>query len=332
MTVYVGVVTYNSAKDLPGCFEGLQKQTFSAINIRVWDNASVDGTLEWLSEKASNVPVYMSEQNLGFGRGHNRLLRAIDLTAGDCYLTLNPDVRLDSEYIARLINALEQHDASWGTGKLLKMDIEGNPTGEIYSVGHAILRDGYFFNIGYGMQDDGQFDEGREVFGAPGASALYSAELIESISQDGEFFDEQMFMYGEDTDVDWRARNRGWKCWYEPRAVAHHRGSEPGSDMKVEAISSRYLSVIKNVPSARLITCNLPVMVAHAATRILVSPRAGLRLLGLVSRGVRITIEKRRASQPGGTDLKKWLRWSDSQPSLQPKSIGGRIRAARKSG
>lgn len=327
MTIYVGIVTYNSVSDLPGCFEGLEMQDQSDLEIRVWDNVSEDGTQGWLREHAPDVPVSGSAENLGFGRGHNRIIREIHLNPGDYYLTLNPDVRLKASYISTLARAIQEQKAGWGTGKLLQMDADGHPTGRIYSVGHAILRDGYFFNIGYGMVDEGQFEQGREVFGAPGAAALYSADLINDISEDGEFFDEQMFMYGEDTDVDWRARNHGWRCWYEPNAVAYHRGSDPGEELKVEAISSRYLSVIKNAPTRRLITYNLLVMFAHAGLRFTVSPRAGLQIMKNIMRGFRAAVAKRKRSQPRGADVETWFDWSRSQPTLQPKSIGERLGA-----
>jgi GT2 family glycosyltransferase len=218
------------------------------------------------------------------------------------------------------VEALEQHDAGWGTGKLLQMDEAGEPTGRIYSVGHAILRDGYFFNIGYGMDDDGQFDEGREVFGAPGAAALYSAELIEDISYQGEFFDEQIFMYGEDTDVDWRARNEGWKCWYAPRAVAHHRGSETSGNMRDEAVIARYRSVLKNAPLVPLILYNLPVMLGHVILRLLITPRSGSQLF---IKSLQLLPSSLNGRKPGISSIgamNSWFKWSHRQASRQPLS------------
>jgi GT2 family glycosyltransferase len=253
------------------------------------------------------------------------LIREIEFADGDYYLTLNPDVRLESQYIARLVEALERHAAGWGTGKLLLMDAEENPTGKIYSVGHAILRDGYFFNIGYGMTDEGQFEQGREVFGAPGAAALYSAELIEAISQDGEFFDEQMFMYGEDTDVDWRARNHGWRCWYEPSAVACHRGSEAERDLKDDAIVSRYRSVIKNARPRNLAMYNLPVILAHIFLRVIIRPWNGIKLARKVFFSSMQSFTQRRDSVLS-SEMDEWFKWSSKQPTQQPKSIANRIR------
>jgi GT2 family glycosyltransferase len=325
MTIYIGVVTYNSEADLPACFEGLRHQDAAEIEIRVWDNASSDGTVEWLQKHAGDIPLIESDENLGFGRGHNRLLDAIKLEPGDYYLTLNPDVCLEPQYISELVEAVEEHDAGWGTGKLLQMDEAGEPTGRIYSVGHAILRDGYFFNIGYGMEDEGQFEHGREVFGAPGAAALYSAELIEAISYEGEFFDEQIFMYGEDTDVDWRARNQGWRCWYAPGAVAYHRGSSPEEVLRAEAILSRYRSVIKNAKLPSLLMVNVPIMNVHLFLRLILSPPAGLLMIKRWFSQLPDVIKRRGAVKFRVANMVKWLAWSQAQPSEQPKGWFARL-------
>lgn len=327
MTVYVGIVTYNSENDLPGCFRGLSGQEYADIEIRVWDNASSDRTVAWLQQHAGDIPLYCSDENLGFGRGHNRLLAELELKPGDYYLTLNPDVRLEPGYLSVLVSALEEQDAGWGTGKLLQMDETGEPTGRIYSVGHAILRDGYFFNIGYAMEDEGQFEQGREVFGAPGAAALYSAELIESVSYQGEFFDEQIFMYGEDTDVDWRARNRGWRCWYTPEAVAYHRGSSANSLLSAQAIVSRYRSVIKNAGFVSLIGLNVPFMTIHLFLRLLTAPRSGTQMLYSLLSQISDVSKWRGSTGPGGVKMCRWFEWSQEQPTEQPKRLVTRLSA-----
>jgi GT2 family glycosyltransferase len=47
-------------------------------------------------------------------------------------------------------------------------------------------------------------------------------QLMEGLSTRPQLFDEAFFAYREDADLSWRARRLGWKCWYEPHAVAHH--------------------------------------------------------------------------------------------------------------
>jgi len=67
-------------------------------------------------------------------------------------------------------------------------------------------------------EDRGQYDRLEEVFAACGASVLYRRAMLEDVG----LFDEDFFMYYEDTDLAWRARLRGWKIVYTPYSVVRH--------------------------------------------------------------------------------------------------------------
>lgn len=66
--------------------------------------------------------------------------------------------------------------------------------------------------------DEGQYDRVEEVFAGCGASLLIRKSLIDEIGA----FDDDFFMYYEDTDLAWRARLRGWKVLYAPQAIVRH--------------------------------------------------------------------------------------------------------------
>ena len=146
----------------------------------------------------------------------------------------------------------------------------------IYSVGHALRRDGYAINIGHGLPDDAAYAQSDEIFGAPGAACLIRAELIADLAPAGELYDARMFMYSEDVDLDWRARRRGWRCWYAADAVAYHTGSNPGPRLKAHAIGNRYLAVLKNACWRDLIIYNLPLILLHCGVRLLVTAGGGV--------------------------------------------------------
>ncbi|MBE0688523.1 MAG: glycosyltransferase family 2 protein, partial [Anaerolineae bacterium] len=263
MTVFVGIVIYDSRDDLEHCLSGLRAQTYADIHCVAIDNASSDDSVPWIRQYASDVELIENGENIGYGRAHNQIIAHCQLGADDYYLALNPDAELEPNYIEALVNTLKQTpDTGWASGKLLMKDDAGTPTGKIYSTGHGLLRSGFAFNIGYGLPDDVAFLQSREVFGAPGAAVMYKQALIEDIAQDGQLFDPMMFMYGEDVDVDWRARRAGWRCWYVANAVAYHRGSWPRARLQIMGIGNRYLSVIKNADLVDLLFCSLPYMAA----------------------------------------------------------------------
>jgi GT2 family glycosyltransferase len=70
-------------------------------------------------------------------------------------------------------------------------------------------------------------------------------------------FDPRFFAFMEDADVSWRARMAGWRCLYEPRAIAYHHGSATageGSARKYELVGrSRVRLIAKNASRSQLL-------------------------------------------------------------------------------
>lgn len=316
--IYVGIVTYNSAADLPECLDALHAQTFPEMTILAYDNASWDDSVAWLRTNAPAVRLIEGRENLGYGRAHNRLIHAAGLQQGDAYLALNPDAVLAPDYLQTLWDSLTgDADTGWVTGKLLMKDADGSPTGLLYSAGHGLLRSGFAFNIGFGLTDGDAYAQSREVFGAPGAAALYRAAMIAVLAPTGDFFDPAMFMYAEDTDVDWRARLLGWRCRYAADAVAYHRGSSPGGRLKMEAIANRYLSVLKNAHRFDLVVFNVPYMAVHCLARLIVTPRLGLILIRRLAARAPDFLRRRVKPKLTRSDMMQWFHWSEAQPSKQ---------------
>lgn len=316
----MGIVTYNSLTDLPRCLSGLAAQTYPDIHVVFLDNASTDGTVAWLKTHVPHIPLLLNQQNKGFAKAHNQIISYCAPTPDEFYMPLNPDVELTSDYLTSLVVLLKRMGAGWVIGKLRLLDAAGQPSCLLYSVGHGLRRGGYTFNIGHQMPDEGQFDTVREVFGAPGAAPLLSGKLIADISSNGEVFDSDMFMYGEDTDLDWRARRRGWKCWYTSAAVAYHRGSQVRGIRRVDALTNRYLSVIKNAYLIDLLTYNLPLMLVHCGFRLIWTPRAGAQIgLRLLRVGPKMWRKRQKPTVARRTMI-NWFRWSAAQKTAQPLS------------
>lgn len=328
--ICVGIVTFNSTADLPGCMAGLRAQTCGGMQVLALDNASSDGSASWLSENAPEVRLIRGSENIGYGRAHNRLIEEANLGPGDYYVALNPDAELQPDYLSAIVRVLDARtDFGWGVGKLLMKDESAQPNGLVYSAGHGLLRSGFAFNIGYEMPEDTLVTGSREVFGAPGAAVVYKADLIRDLSNEWAFFDPAMFLYAEDSDVDWRARRQGWKCWYVSDAVAYHRGSSPRGMLKMMAVSNRYLSVLKNAALLDLVTYNLPLIAGHCLLRLILSPRLGLVLTGgLLRRGLTALRQRKRARLSRG-QMNEWYRWSAKQPTLQRSGLSRLRRGTR---
>jgi GT2 family glycosyltransferase len=260
-TVSVHVVTYNSAAYIQDCLNAILNQTYPIHSIIVIDNASSDKTEELLQPYRHQLMYVGNTQNVGFAAGHNQAMR---LSEAEYVLVLNPDVTMHPDYVSFLMQQCEL-DSSLGsaTGKLL---FKQSPE-VIDSTGLMITKSRRGFDRGAG-KNSGGWNESSDVFGVCGAAALYSNKLVEDISVDGCFFDEDFFAYKEDVDVAWRSRIKGWGALYCADAIAYHdrgwkKGSRSQTPLFVRKLSyiNRYKMIIKNDSMKYLLFHCIPLMI-----------------------------------------------------------------------
>ncbi|MBI3572605.1 MAG: glycosyltransferase, partial [Candidatus Kerfeldbacteria bacterium] len=219
---------------LPSCLESIREQTLQPHSILIVDNASVDGTVEWLREEWPHVHLLRNTRNMGFGRAHNQALR---IGQQAYVLILNPDVVLTPNWLAQGVDWMESHPHAGSLGGLLRRftySREELKTVEfsdiIDSAGLHGFRSRHFVDRGAGLVDRGQFGQPEQVFGLSGACVLFRREALESIRWKNEFFDEDFFGYKEDIDLAWRLQRQGWEAWFVPRLVAYHHRHIQGAE------------------------------------------------------------------------------------------------------
>jgi GT2 family glycosyltransferase len=93
------------------------------------------------------------------------------------------------------------------------------PTWDVLNnAGSKVFADGYGADRAYQEVDRGQYDTPDEVFAFCGGSVCLRTDALRQAG----FFDDDFFLYYEDTDLSWRLRSAGWSIRYEPAAVARH--------------------------------------------------------------------------------------------------------------
>src|SRR5262249_50839389 len=133
-------------------------------------------------------------RNLGFCAANNIGLAR---SRGDYVLFLNADAVLTPAYLEEALREMEADRAvGMVAGKVLRFDRR-----TIDTAGQRLTRARRIEERGYGEIDRGQYDEPGEVFSVCGAVALYRRAAIDSVTLDGEFFDEDFFAFWEDLDV-----------------------------------------------------------------------------------------------------------------------------------
>lgn len=255
------IVSWNSARYLPRCIEGILAQKLRPAELIGVDNASADRSAALL--EAAGARVLRNETNRGFSAAVNQ---ALAIATGEFLLLVNPDCRLDEAYAIRLAAALEREGDAFGaaTGMLIRARGEAiEPTGEIDSLGIRMTRTGRHLDLGQGSPVASWPEQlascsrlssgGFEVFGVSGAAPLYRTRFLRETSVMGEALDEDFFAYREDADLAWRGRLFGWRALCVPEAVAWHvrrvspevRRSLP-ADVNMHSVKNRFLLRIKN--------------------------------------------------------------------------------------
>ncbi len=252
--VSVLITTYNSGRFLKTCLESLGRQVYKPLEVIVVDNASSDGTRDLLANAGDGISVIYNDTNIGFAAAQNQAVR---LSKGTWLLSLNPDVVLSPDFVAKAVASGNLHPKIGVVcGKLLRWVPDQNPefTRVIDSTGIYFLPNLRHLDRGAGEPDYGQFEQMEYVFGATGAAALYRRSMVDDVSVNGEFFDEQFFAYREDADLAWRAQLMGWHCLYTPQAVGWHvrrvipeRRSELPTEINWHSIKNRFLMRAKNI-------------------------------------------------------------------------------------
>lgn len=287
--VLVSLVTWNSAVELPSCLASLRRQTWPDFEVRVWDNASADGTIAILAENAAMFAgTVLSPVNRGYSAAHNQ---NVSRSTTEFVLCLNPDTVLAPDFLARAVAALGRHPEcgslspklcrlSYGQALNLTRDepgpdggppeslacVEPELTNQLDSAGIFWTRNQRHFDRGGGEPDRSQFDRPEYVFGVTGAAAFYRRACLDDVAVAGEILDEDFFAYREDVDLAWRAAWRGWRCLYRPDVLAWHarkvlpegRRRYPAA-VNRHSVRNRFLLRLKNMPLATWARFCLPI-------------------------------------------------------------------------
>jgi GT2 family glycosyltransferase len=249
--VTVGIVTWNSAHDLPNCLAALAHQDYPHIEVIVVDNASVDDSISITRQMAPQAKLITLSANIGFSGGHNQGIHA---SQGTFYMPLNPDLEMEPGYISAMVSAIESDPQYGMAAGRLYLGAKGQIPRKFDSTGLFLDKKRRQFIRGFDTEDVGQYNQIEEVFGVDGAAPLYRREMLDDIRILGEYFDEAFHSHKEDVDLSWRARIYGWRCIYTPYAIAYHcRTFQPGimrrvihPEVKLHAVKNRYLLLLKN--------------------------------------------------------------------------------------
>ena len=220
MKVTASIVTYNSYDEINNILDCLHDCLNLGLNeVYVVDNNSKDNTVSLIKQKYSWVKLIESKENLGYGKGHNLVIKNLD---SDIHFIINPDILVNKEQFVSIVDYMSSNsDISLLCPKVLNVD---------GSTQHLPKKNPRFKYLLGGMF--GLFHKYREEY-------TMSNELIKSpIEIDfctGCFmvcrtewlkrcggFDDRFFLYFEDADLSRNLKKYG-RVIYNPSLFVIHK-------------------------------------------------------------------------------------------------------------
>lgn len=213
-SVSVIVVNFNGKEYLEECFDSLANQNFprDRLEVIMVDNASQDGSVEFVRERFPWIKIITNKQNTGYSRAVNQGARA---GQGEYLAVLNNDTKADAGWLNNLLlPVLSQGDVACSCSKILSWDGR-----RIDFVGGSLSFYGHGFKINVGSADSKEFDRERPVLFPCGGAMLVDRKIFLDVGG----FDEDYFAFFEDVDFGWRLWVLGYRVIFAPRSVVYHR-------------------------------------------------------------------------------------------------------------
>ncbi|SDU35885.1 glycosyltransferase family 2 protein [Halopseudomonas salegens] len=204
-----------------------QGEGFQRLHLCMWDNsqdvtvhAELKELLAPFRDIFASTRLIQSEDNLGFGRGNNRLL---DASEQPWVLLMNQDAVPEPGALHELATSLASQGEQVAALELRQIPFEHPKE----------------YNPSTGITP-----------WVSGAACLIRREALTAVGG----FDEGFFMYAEDVDLSWRLRAAGWQLVYVPRAaVWHDTYRNPGEEKPMQAVEGTLNNLLMRVRYGRLI-------------------------------------------------------------------------------
>ncbi|HHX99246.1 TPA: glycosyltransferase family 2 protein [Candidatus Dojkabacteria bacterium] len=217
MKILIVIVNYNGKHLLEKNLHSVVENGYEDSDIVVVDNASVDGSIEYLKQEFPSVKIVESRENLGFGRGNN--LGVKEYPNYDAYLFLNNDISVPKGFLDNLVKELQKENVgAVGPKVLYSKEKVGSEKRIINSAGIEV-DDHYMAYDRYDKEEDKpKYNVVEEVDALMGGAFLIKRDVFEKVGG----FNSNMFLYYEDIDLSLRIRDLGYKLYYVGTSEVYH--------------------------------------------------------------------------------------------------------------
>ena len=246
------ITNYNGARYITQCLDSIFKSSLSDCEVIFVDDGSTDKSREILQNYKNHprLKLIFQKENQGPAKARNQ---GAGKAQGEYLFFLDVDTKIEKDCPRTIVSKFEQNKK---IGALQAKLIQAK-TGNIETAGHFLS----FLGFPYEIRDsevENHHNKEREIFGARSAAFAIRKNLFEKIG----CFDEDYFIYGEDTDLSWRVWLSGFHVIFLPQAKVFHFGKSslnPKTEWRLfyEGAKNNTNYILKNA-SLRIIFSILP--------------------------------------------------------------------------
>ena len=219
-TVTIIILNWNGKFLTEECLRSVQAIRYDAMKIMMIDNASSDGSIEYLKTKFSGVEFVANDRNLGFAEGNNVGIRIALAREDDYVLLLNNDTIVDTELVQCLVDVAEKDKRIGFVGpKVYFYDYNGRKDIISFAGGLIDFNKGKVVHVGEKEIDMGQQNLVKDYDYVEGSCLLVRVDTLKRIG----LLDPAYFLYWEEIDLCVRGMAAGYRSVYAPAGMIWHK-------------------------------------------------------------------------------------------------------------
>ena len=231
----VVVVCTNEKEHLSVCLGSLRHQTHQNLEVILVDNGSTDGSREYVEAEHPWVRIHATGANLGYAPANNA---GFAVARGDYLVVLNPDTEVEPSFVSGLLEAFTDDGVGLATSRICLF----GERSRVNACGNHVHLTGIGFCRGLGEAVD-RYTLPARLASVSGCAFMVRRDVLERIGG----FDDDYFIYVEDTDLSLRANLAGYRIAFAPGSIVYHKYRLRMTPRKFYLLErNRRLTLLKN--------------------------------------------------------------------------------------
>ena len=237
-SISIITINYNGLKDTCALIETIPFN--DKMEVIVVDNASKNDEATEIEKRFPHIRVIRSDKNLGFAGGNNL---GLEVAKGKYVFLVNNDTFFKEFALQALIDRLESSPQIGVVCPKIRFAWGNHP---IQFTGYTPLSKITIRNqaIGFGEEDNGQYDTPHSTPYAHGAAMMLKKEVVDKVG----LMPDCYFLYYEELDWSMMITHAGYEIWYEPSCTIYHKESKTtgqNSPLRTYYITRNRLLLVK---------------------------------------------------------------------------------------